>query len=88
MLPIDKEGVVDVPSVTIRNLPEVTLRALKARAACNRRSLQAEIRAILVDAVSPNPGVKTNKPSHSKIKIGSELAAFGKSFGGIDLKID
>jgi plasmid stability protein len=75
-------------SVTIHNLPEVTLRALKTRAACNHRSLQAEIRAILGDAVSPVSRVKASTPSHSKIKIGSELAAFGKRFGGINLKTD
>ncbi|MGD0481784.1 MAG: plasmid stability protein [Terracidiphilus sp.] len=75
-------------SVTIRNLPEVTHRALKMRAASNHRSLEAEIREILKDAVAPARRVKGAKPSPSKIKIGSELAAFGRRFGGIDLKID
>jgi plasmid stability protein len=81
-------GVVDVPSVTIRNLPEVAHQALKIRAAFNHRSLEAEIREILKDAVAPKRRVKSAKPSPSKIKMGSELAAFGRRFGGIDLKID
>jgi plasmid stability protein len=75
-------------SVTIRNLSEVTHRALKMRAARNHRSLEAEIREILKDAVSPARRAKATKQSHSEIKLGSELAALGKRFGGIDLKID
>ncbi len=39
------------------------------------RSMEAEIRAILDDAVSP------------KIGIGSMLAAIGRDFGGVDLEI-
>jgi plasmid stability protein len=63
--------------VTVRNLPEETHRALKLRASQHGRSTEAEIRAILEEAVRPE----------KRIKIGSELAAFGKSFGGIDLDI-
>jgi plasmid stability protein len=66
-----------MPAVTVRNLSEETHRALKVRAAHNRRSTEAEIRFILEEAVSPR----------TRIKIGSELAAFGERFGGIDLKI-
>ncbi|QOR69339.1 Arc family DNA-binding protein [Ruania alkalisoli] len=39
-------------TVTVRNLPEHTRRALKARAAQHDRSMEAEIRAILEDAVA------------------------------------
>jgi antitoxin FitA len=63
-------------AVTIRNLSEETHRALKIRAARNGRSTEAEIRTILEEAVS-----KTHK------KIGSELAAFGRRYGGLELKI-
>ena len=63
--------------VTVRNLPEETHRALKLRAAQHGRSTEAEIRAILEDAARPK----------ARLKIGSELAAFGKRFGGIDLDI-
>jgi plasmid stability protein len=64
-------------AVTVRNLPEKTHRALKLRAALNGRSTEAEIRRILEDAVSPN----------SEAGLGSQLAALGRRFGGIDLKI-
>jgi len=40
-------------AVTIRNLPEETHRALKVRAAQHNRSTEAEMRAILEDAVRP-----------------------------------
>ena len=61
--------------VTVRNLPEETHRALKMRAARHGRSTEAEIREILEEAVRP----------HTRVRIGSELAAFGQRFGGLDL---
>jgi plasmid stability protein len=64
--------------VTVRNVPEETHRALKVRAAQHGRSTEAEIRQILEEAVRPD----------NRLKIGSELAAFGQRFGGIDLDID
>jgi antitoxin FitA len=63
--------------VTVRNLPENTHRALKMRAARHGRSTEAEIRQILEDAVRPE----------SRGRIGAELAAFGREFGGLDLDI-
>jgi len=62
-------------AVTIRNIPEKIHRALKLRAAKNGRSTEAEIRQILEECVSPKP----------RLKIGSELAAFGRRYGGIEL---
>lgn len=64
-------------AVTIRKLPEKTHRALKLRAARNGRSTEAEIRRILEDAVSTNPTAG----------LGSQLAAIGRRFGGIELNI-
>lgn len=64
-------------TVTIRNLSEATHRLLKARAKRNGRSLEAEVRQILRDAVAPRP----------EIKLGSELAALGRKFGGITLNV-
>ncbi len=64
-----------MPAVTVRNLPEKTHRALKVRAAQNGRSTEAEIRVILEEAVSPK----------ARMKIGSQLAAFGRRYGGIEL---
>lgn len=61
--------------VTVRNLPEETHRALKIRAAQHGRSTEAEIREILEEAVRPD----------ARVKIGSELAEFGREFGGLDL---
>ena len=66
-----------MPAVTVRNLPEETHRALKLRAAQHGRSTEAEIREILEEAVRPK----------TRIKIGSELAAFGQRFGGLELDI-
>jgi plasmid stability protein len=64
-----------MPAVTVRNLSEETHRALKLRAAHNGRSTEAEIRVILKETVAPKP----------RLKIGSELAAFGRRYGGIEL---
>lgn len=66
-----------MPAVTVRNLPEATHRALKLRAAHNGRSTEAEIRHILEESVTPRP----------RLKIGSELAAFGRRYGGIELDL-
>ena len=65
-------------AVTIRNLPEATHRALKARAARHGRSTEAEIREIIESAVRPA----------GRVKLGSELAALGRKFGGVDLPIE
>lgn len=61
-----------MPVVTVRSLPEETHRALKLRAAQHGRSTEAEIRKILEEAVR----LKT------RVKIGSELAAFGAALWG------
>jgi plasmid stability protein len=62
-------------SVTVRNLPDATHRALKQRAAQHGRSTEAEIRHILENAVrSPNG-------------LGSALAAIGRNLGGVELTI-
>jgi plasmid stability protein len=66
-----------MPAVTIRNLPEATHRALKVRAAQHGRSTEAEIREIIENAVRPQ----------ERIKLGSELAAIGREFGGVDLDV-
>lgn len=63
-----------MPAVTIRNLPEEIHRALKQRAVSHGRSTEAEIRDILEAAVKPS----------SRVKLGSELAAFGRRYGGLN----
>ncbi len=64
-------------SVTVRNLPDATHRALRVRAAMNGRSTEAEIRAILEGAVRPE----------GRVKLGTLLAEIGRDVGGIDLDI-
>ncbi len=62
-------------AVTIRNLPEETHRAIKARAKQHGRSTEAEIRHILDEATRPQ----------NRVKLGTELANFARQFGGVDV---
>jgi antitoxin FitA len=64
-------------SFNVRNLSDATHKALRIRAAQHGRSMEAEIRAILDEAVSPR----------QKIGLGSMLAAIGRDFGGVELEI-
>ncbi len=66
-----------MPIVTVRKLPVETHRALKLRAAQHGRSTEAEIREILEQAVRPK----------TRVEIGSELAALGQRFGGLDVNV-
>jgi plasmid stability protein len=64
-------------ALNVRNLPDDVHTALRMRAARNRRSTEAEVRAIIEEAVMPkNP-----------IRLGTLLASIGKDIGGVDLKI-
>ena len=65
-------------SITIRNLPEETLRALRVRAALAGRSTEAEVRAILEQAAHPE----------GRIQLGSLLAEIGQQAGGFELVIE
>jgi plasmid stability protein len=62
-------------SLTVRNLPDATHRALKVLAAQHGRSTEAEVRHILENAVRPQQA------------LGSALANIGASLGGVDLPI-
>jgi plasmid stability protein len=53
--------------LTVRKLPDEVHRALRVRAARNGRSTEAEVRAILEEAVKPE----------GRIKLGSLLAEIG-----------
>jgi len=66
-------------AVTIRNIPPETHRALKARAKRHARSTEAEIRAILEDAVLPKKGEKGP---------GTLLQEFGKKWGELRFERD
>ena len=65
-------------SITIRNLPEETHRALRVRAAMAGRSTEAEVRAILESVARPA----------DRIKLGTLLAEIGQQVGGFDLEIE
>jgi plasmid stability protein len=65
-------------AVTIRNLKDETHRALKARARKAGRSTEAEIRAILEEAVKPPKG---------QVGLGTALKELGQKYGGIELDI-
>jgi plasmid stability protein len=67
-----------MPSVSVRNLPDATHRALRHRAKEHGVSTEAEIRAILEEAVLPR----------DRIKPGTELAAFGRKYGPIEFERD
>jgi antitoxin FitA len=65
-------------SVTVRNIPDETHRALRMLAATHGRSTEAEIRAILENAVRPE----------GRMKLGSLLAEIGREIDGIELNIE
>lgn len=60
-----------MPSITVRNIPEEVHHALRASAAKHGRSVEAEIREILEQAVKPE----------SRKRLGDELAALGSKLG-------
>jgi antitoxin FitA len=62
-----------MPDVTVRDLSEETFRMLQVRAAEHARSVEAEILFILEEVVRPK----------DRVKIGTELAAFGRKIGGL-----
>ena len=64
-------------AVTIRNLSEETHRALRHRAAQHGRSTEAEIRAVLDEAVRPE----------GRLKLGSAIRALVEPMGGVELDI-
>ena len=67
-----------MPSITVRNLPEETHRALRVRAAMAGRSTEAEVRVILESVARPE----------GRTKLGTLLAEIGQQEGGFDLAIE
>ena len=63
-----------MPSLTVRNLPDETHRALCVRAALHGRSAEAEVRAILEETVRPA----------ERLKIGTEIHRISQEIGGMD----
>jgi antitoxin FitA len=66
-----------MPAIVVRNLSPETHRALRARAEEHGRSTEAEVRAILDEAVRPP----------ARVRLGSALAALARPFGGLELDI-
>jgi plasmid stability protein len=60
--------------LTVRNVPAEVHRALRVRAALHGRSTEAEVRAILEDAVKPE----------GRIQLGSLLVDIGRQAGITD----
>lgn len=60
-----------MPAITVRNLPDEVHRALRVRAATHGRSTEAEIRAILEQAVKPE----------QRLRMGDALAGIGRRLG-------
>lgn len=65
-------------AATIRNLSDEAHRALKARAARNSRSTEAEMRAILEAAVRPE----------DRLRLGAALAEMSRKIGLTDADIE
>ncbi len=62
--------------LTVRNIPEEVHRALRVRAASRGHSTEAEIRAILAEAVKP------------PVRMGYALARIGRKAGLTDKDLD
>ncbi len=63
--------------ISLRGIKDETLRALRLQAKENRRSMEAEIRAILDAALLPG----------GRLKLGTALANLGRATGGLDLPL-
>ncbi|MQY20529.1 FitA-like ribbon-helix-helix domain-containing protein [Nocardia macrotermitis] len=61
-------------NVTIRNLSDEVHRAIRQRAATHGRSVEAEMRAILADAVQPP----------DRVELGAMLTAVGREIALTD----
>lgn len=69
-------------AVVVRNIPEATHKALKARAKLHGRSAEAEVRIILAEALHGPAG-----RGASGKEIFDALHALGQKYGGIELDI-
>ena len=64
-------------AITVRNIPDETHRALRARAKNHGRSAEAEVRHILEETLRPS----------ARPRLGSALAEIGRRLGGVELDI-
>jgi len=73
-----------VPTIVIRKLDEAVKRKLQIRAARNGRSMEAEARAALAEALTDSPKAGA---SGREIGIGTAIHRRFARFGGVDLPI-
>ncbi|MEZ5086941.1 MAG: Arc family DNA-binding protein [Tessaracoccus sp.] len=66
-------------AITIRKLPEDVKQKLRMRAAANRRSMEAEARAILVAGLE--------QPAHTDFTWIQQLVEVGNELGGVEVPI-
>ncbi|MDN3525313.1 Arc family DNA-binding protein [Halomonas sabkhae] len=64
--------------MTVRNIPDEVHNALKARAKRHHRSAEAEVRAILEEAIRPE----------ARLHMGDALAALGRKVGMTNEDLD
>ena len=64
-------------AITVRRLPDEVKHRLRMRAAANGRSMEAEARSILVDALSEERQVD--------LTWVEELISLGESLGGVEI---
>ncbi|WP_084411178.1 FitA-like ribbon-helix-helix domain-containing protein [Fulvimarina manganoxydans] len=64
-------------TLTIRNVPDHEREALRVRAAKNGRSMEAELRAILRDAITPS--------AKKEVDLATSIRRIVEPIGGIDL---
>lgn len=67
-------------TLTIRKVDEDVKRRLQVRAARNGRSMEAEVRAILDEAVSDSAG--------DDVSLGAVMAEFRRRTGGVELHME
>ena len=65
-------------SLTVRNVPDEVHRALRVKAAEHGRSTEAEVRAILANAVKPE----------QRLLMGDALGALGRKIGLTDDEVE
>ena len=67
-----------MPAMTIRKIPEETHLALKQRAKQHGRSVEAEAREVLNEALLPK----------ERLKLGTAIHELAMQYGGFDLEIE
>ena len=67
-------------AMTIRNLPDETHRALKQQAMLHGKSTEAEVRAILEEAVRPK--------EKEEVGLGTALHEFAMQYGGLEIDLE